>query len=151
MAAPSSPGRLAAGCLGAALLLTLAGCGGGAKLTYVEVEGKVTLNEEPLGGVVVRFYPESEANNQLPYSTGKTDAAGRYKLTSVDGPAGAVVGRHRVVVSRPPRERPSDLDKPPPEETGPDIPVAYTVADKTPLVITVKSGDRQTIDLRLTD
>jgi hypothetical protein len=138
--------RAAAGPLGAAVLLAVAGCN--AQLAYAPVEGKVTLGGKPLAGVKVWFYPMTEGNNNLPFATGLTDSAGVYKLTSNNGQDGALVGNHRVVVDWPPRERNDDRSKPPPPQ-GPPIPVPYTQASVSPLVFEVKAGGPQTIDLPL--
>jgi hypothetical protein len=138
--------RRAAGRLAAALLAAAAGCGG-SKDTFAEVEGKVTLADRPLGGAVVTFYPVSEGREQPPYARGTTDDAGRYTLTAVNGQRGARVGQNRVVVNWPLPERRSDGPPPPPRT--PPIPLPYTVASDTPLLVEVKAGPRQTIDLPL--
>jgi hypothetical protein len=138
----------AAGRLGAFALFALAGCGPSVKIDYAEVEGKVTLDGAPLSGAKVTFYPDSEGPEQLPYATGMTDASGAYTLTAVTGKPGAMVGRNRAVVNWPPRER-GGPDDPPPPPPGPPIPVPYTVAGDTPLLVEVKAGPRQTIDLPL--
>jgi hypothetical protein len=148
MPAPTKLRRGATLRLGAAVLLALAGCGPSARIDYAEVEGKVTLDGAPLSGVKVTFYPDSEGAEQLPYATGMTDATGAYALTAVTGRPGAMVGRNRAVVNWPPRER-GDPDKPAPPPPGPPIPVLYTVAGQTPLVVEVKAGPPQTIDLPL--
>jgi hypothetical protein len=125
--------------------LFLAGCG--TKAEYAEVDGTVTLGAKPLAGVEVLFFPDSEGAEQLPYATGKTDDTGRYTLTLQSGKPGALVGKNRVVVHwpRPPRND----DQPPPPPPGPEIPIKYTVATETPLIVEVKPGGRQTIDLPL--
>jgi hypothetical protein len=122
----------------------VAGCG--PKLDYAEVEGTVTLGGKPLAGAEVTFYPDSEGAEQLPYATGKTDGAGKYSLTLQGGKPGALVGKNRAVVNWPRPERRDDQPPPPP---GPEIPVLYTVAGETPLIVEVKPGGRQTIDLPL--
>jgi hypothetical protein len=132
------------------LPLVLLGCSGPA-LEFAEVEGQVTLNKKPLSGVLVRFYPVSAGKEQLPYATGMTDADGKYTLWHHDRQAGALVGPNRAVVTWPSRDmRNAGRDKPlpPPTET---IPIQYTVASDTPLVVEVKSGGRQTIDLPIVD
>jgi hypothetical protein len=141
------PQRFVAG-LAALLLLGSAGCGS-RKMVYAEVEGKVTLNKKPLSGVKVTFYPDSEGREQLPFATAMTDETGKYTLASPGGKSGALAGKHRVVVNWPPEERLPDGSRPPPR--SPAIPVNYTVADATPLVVEVKEGDRQTINLELSD
>jgi hypothetical protein len=138
----------AAGGFGTALLVALAGCGSGSRYAFAEVEGKVTFKNRPLCGVIVRFYPDFDDGEQRPYATGTTDVTGSYKLTSMNGEAGALVGRHRVVVSWPPPDR--NPDKAPPPPPYPPIPLKYTVADLTPLVVTVNEDGPQTINLQLT-
>jgi hypothetical protein len=143
---PAITSRRAAGGLAAALLTALAGCGG-AKDVFAEVEGRVTMGGKPLTGAVVTFYPDSEGREQLPYARGTTDDAGRYTLTAVNGTPGARVGNNRVVVNWPLPER--RADGPPPPPRTPAIPPPYTVATETPIVVEVKAGPRQTIDLPL--
>jgi hypothetical protein len=131
------------------LLLAVGGCSSGPKLDYAEVEGKVTLGGKPLSGVKVWFFPDSQENTQLPYATATTDASGSYTLTLQNGKPGALVGKNRVVVNWPLPERSSNPDKPPPPPPGPPIPLPYTVAGDTPLIVEVKAGGRQTIDVAL--
>jgi hypothetical protein len=73
-------------------LLTAGGCGGSAP---APVEGTLRMNGKPLGNVQVEFLPEANG----PRSTGVTDQTGHYTLTTLDGRPGALVGRHRVVLS----------------------------------------------------
>jgi hypothetical protein len=148
MPASTNAARTAAGLLAAAVLLALAGCGSD-KFESAEVDGKVTLGGKPLSGVKVAYYPVSEGREQPPYATGMTDTSGTYTLTLENGKTGALVGKNRVVVNWPLRERGSDRDKAPPPPPGPPIPIQYTVATETPLIVEVKSGGRQTIDLPL--
>ena len=126
-------------------LLALASCA--KQEVYTEVEGKVTLNGQPLPGVHVWFYPDGDGKEQPPYATGVTDPRGLYTLTAVTGKRGALAGKNHVVVNRPPRGRSDDAMNPP--SPGPLIPVAYTQAAETPLLIEVKAGPKQTIDLPL--
>jgi hypothetical protein len=112
---------------------------------YADVRGKVTLGGVPLSGVQVTFYPDVDARDAPPYSQGTTDLAGVYTLAGPDGKLGAVVGKHRVVVNWPLQERGGDRFK----VLGPPIPVRYTIASETPLIIEVKAGGPHTIDLPL--
>jgi hypothetical protein len=68
------------------------GCGGPG---LAPVTGTVKLNGKPLANVQVEFWPTDAS----PRSTGATDDAGQYTLTT-DGTAkpGAVVGKHKVVL-----------------------------------------------------
>jgi hypothetical protein len=126
----------------AALLLLAAGCA--PKVEYAPVQGTVTLDGEPLAGVSVWFFPEKEGGQDLPHATGTTDESGVYRLTSNNGKPGGVVGKHRVVVNWPLRERGTDDRSNPP----PTLPPRYTQAADTPFVVEVKPGG-QTIDLAL--
>jgi hypothetical protein len=130
----------------AAIVLAAAGCG--PQRNFTPVTGKVTLDGAPLAGVRVWFYPEAEGSEQPPIATGMTDASGVYQLTSETGKPGALAGKNRVVVNWPLPERPGP-DQPPPPPPGPPIPIPYTQAVDTPLVVDVKAGPPQTIDLPL--
>jgi hypothetical protein len=145
MPASTRLARTAAGLLGGVLLLAVAGCG--SQAAYTAVRGKVTLGGKPLAGVKVWFHPEHEGKEDLPYATGMTDNEGVYTLTSNNGKDGAMVGKYRVVVDWPPRERTDDRTRLPPQ--GPPIPLPYTQATATPLSFEVKAGEPQTIDLPL--
>jgi hypothetical protein len=124
------------------LLLALTGCAR-SRWTSAEVEGKVLLGQMPLSGVKVVFYPESAGSEQLPYAAGLTDESGAYALTLPNGKAGAVVGKNRVVINYPVPERHAQAAPP-----SPTIPLRYTVAE-TALVVEVKDGERQVINLNL--
>jgi hypothetical protein len=79
-------------------LLAVAGCGGKFKLG--QVEGTVTLDGKPLGEAAVAFTPLA-AGPESPASSGLTDSAGKYRLSLViDQTSGAIVGKHKVVVSK---------------------------------------------------
>src|SRR5438067_1094467 len=146
-----------------ALLVTLCflgslGCGGSEKV--VPVSGTVTRNGQPVPGLVVSFVPE--AATQTGVSTGETDDHGRYDLTVVKtGRSGAVVGTHKVWVSRPrePYVEPGEKDETKkqrakaaaaaakaPAELA-DILKKYGNLDKSPLSVEVKGGEP--IDLKL--
>ena len=81
------------------LVLAAAGCGAE---TYplAPVSGRVTLDKVPLADARVGFEPirQGDGINAGPGSYGSTDAEGRYRLISLEGDEGAVVGPHRVWV-----------------------------------------------------
>jgi hypothetical protein len=79
------------------LPLLLTGCGTSYKTA--PVSGKVTMDGKALGHATVMFVPE--AAGQLPSSTALTDGDGHYSLTlNSDGNGnGAVVGKHKVIIS----------------------------------------------------
>ena len=82
-----------------ALICMLSGCNSGPKLA--PVSGRVTLNDKPLGNAYVTFAPMAErgANARGVGSSGMTDAEGRYTLQVEPGKPGAIVGRHRVMIT----------------------------------------------------
>lgn len=83
-------------CLGVLLLAT--GCGG---VKAVPVSGTVTVDGVPLEDVAVNFTPIAAEGAEGPGSSGVTDAQGRYSLRTIGDRRvrGAVVGKHRVVLS----------------------------------------------------
>jgi hypothetical protein len=87
--------RLALACL---LGCTLAaGCSRGPELA--EVRGRVTMNGKPIKNVRVDFHPDPDKGTRGPGSTGTTDADGNFTLTFGEGKPGAIVGRHRVILT----------------------------------------------------
>jgi hypothetical protein len=75
-----------------------AGCqpGGPKERTY-PVTGVVTLNNEPVADAAVTFHPAGSGK----LAVGKTDASGRFTLTTTEtGQSGAVPGRYRVTVAK---------------------------------------------------
>jgi hypothetical protein len=76
-----------------------AGCDGGPSIA--PVSGTIYMDGKPLPNVDIAFQPIGSEQNPNPGrgSTAKTDAEGRYAL-KIDGTVdGAVVGRHRIVIS----------------------------------------------------
>jgi hypothetical protein len=83
----------------AILAATMLGCGGGTGFSVATpVSGTVTLNGQPLPKATVQFQPVGEGNPGPP-SFGETDESGDFALEFADGKTGAVVGKHRVIVS----------------------------------------------------
>jgi hypothetical protein len=84
-------------------LLTLAagGCQRGPTWDLVLVEGTVTKDGRPLRGVKVVFLPDTDAGATGPRSSGRTDAAGHYRLRTDNGEDGVVTGKHRVLTLDP--------------------------------------------------
>ena len=85
--------RRAASWLGLALLL-IVGCGRGTPLT-MPVKGIVTFQGSPLAEADVAFTPKGGRP-----ASGRTDAAGRFTLTTFRTNDGALIGQHTVTVCK---------------------------------------------------
>lgn len=105
------------------------------------VEGVVTLDDEPVAGATVRFYPTTERG-----SSGKTDKNGYYELRQTRSQMGATVGEHKVTISTKAEGGYGQTGDKPRAET---IPKKYLDRKKTELSRTVKSGNN-TINFELT-
>ncbi|MEM1062002.1 MAG: hypothetical protein AAF532_00670 [Planctomycetota bacterium] len=90
----------------------LTGCGSSDDQTIVQVQGRLTVDGEPVENVVLNFNPRAEEGAVIagPRSFGMTDANGEYKLRIGRRGAGngAVPGRHRISFSK--EEIDLDLD-----------------------------------------
>lgn len=128
-------------------VLTAVGCG---RSDMAKVSGTVTWQGKPVPDAIVEFVPANR-----PGAVGRTDAAGRYSLTTLKPGDGAFVGPVRVIVQ--PFVPGNDPDKPPPSpQTRPpmppsrtDIPDRYRTTDKTPLTAKVVAGKRNQFDFEL--
>lgn len=82
---------------GATFVLPL-GCGdsGPDRPDTVPVTGQVFFNEKPLEGAQVSFM----GSGTQQAAVGKTDAEGRFRLTTFEPGDGAIPGEHRVAVSK---------------------------------------------------
>jgi len=76
------------------LLLLVLGCGGSSGPALHPVSGKVTKGGKPLANVSVTFSPVAGGIS----SGGRTDADGKFALLCQNGKAGAVEGKHKVVL-----------------------------------------------------
>lgn len=70
--------------------VTLAGCGGS---TVHSVSGTVTLDGNPIEGLLVAFAPTGEGIS----GAGRTNASGNYTITSIEG-NGLPAGMYRVSI-----------------------------------------------------
>lgn len=91
---PASRQAAAAAVLALAILAP-AGCGR-KKPATAPVAGRVLLDGKPVADAAVLFQP---VDGGVP-ARGGTDAEGRFRLSTFARDDGAIVGRHRVVVSK---------------------------------------------------
>lgn len=116
---------------------------------FAPVQGVVRINGKPERGLLVRFAPDPEKGNGLPaFATGKTDDQGtytmRYEYRGKEG-IGAPVGWQRAsIIDSKVGVTPQGQD---PKPSG--VPYLYGSFSTTPLLIEVKPGELQTIDLDL--
>ena len=79
------------------LLLLTAGCGGVEdQKPTVPVEGTVAVNGQPLVGARVAFWTEGAPKA----ATGITDAEGKFQLSMYSLNDGAMVGTHKITVTK---------------------------------------------------
>lgn len=86
----------------ALLLVSAVGCGGsGGEHNVASAGGTVTLDGQPVPELVVNFTPQAAAGGGNPgkSATGRTDANGKFTLSTYEMGDGAVIGNHQVVVS----------------------------------------------------
>lgn len=113
------------------VLVAVVGCTPSDQPPIGRVYGKVTLDGEPLVGVIINFQPESGRA-----STAETDAQGNYDLVYVYGTNGAKVGNNTV-----------SFRWPDGVEGKKALPKKYT--GNTKEIVEVKSG-RNTLNWELT-
>ena len=128
-------------------LVLLVGCGKSLP-EFGEVEGVVLVQGKPQRGLLVRFLPDPDQDNDLPINaSGQTDDQGKYRLRyyykGAEG-LGAPVGWHRVLIEDTTLARVPQGAAPPPKI----IPKSYANPATTPLKEEVKPG-QQTIDFQI--
>jgi hypothetical protein len=77
-----------------AVCLLPAGCGSSGSSDIVKARGTVTYHHQPLPDVSVTFLPDHGRP-----ANGKTDAAGRFVLSTLNLGDGAVLGPHKVSIA----------------------------------------------------
>lgn len=85
--------------LGALLVLTSVslGCGGGSDVDLRAVSGTVTWDGgDPVADADITFMPESGGTS----STARTDSSGNFTMRTGTGATGALVAKHKVIISR---------------------------------------------------
>jgi len=120
----------------ALLLATLTGCGP----PMVDVQGTVTLEGQPLGGVNVIF----EDSIKHVRSTGVADEQGKFRLSTNAKNDGALPGEYQVAVSQP---GPADSSQST-AQVPRMFPARYERVETSGLTLTVKSGGKYDIDLK---
>jgi hypothetical protein len=136
-----------AGVVVASLALLVGGCSGSVGTAPTSpAAGVVSLGGQPVADVNVTFTPTAGRS-----ATGRTDAQGRFALSTFAEGDGAVPGSHRVTLSLPAADVPmpgtpeAASYKPP---TAP-FPARYGSLDETDLVVEIPAGGNTAIALEL--
>jgi len=131
-------------------LAALSGCRKPADHETYKVTGIVTREGKPVEEFAVGFIPEKGRP-----AIGKTDATGRFELSTFSPKDGAIAGLHRVVIT-------PISDEPPPLESGmprsgemhgkkvPLIPAKYADVNQTPFRATIEPGGRNQFTFDIT-
>ena len=138
-----------------ALFFATLGCGQDA-FELAPVSGRVTLDGKPVKAARVRFLPQKQGEGALagPASIGETDEEGCYTMHTGGDSArpGAVVGKHRVIIStyrtkRDPQDRSGRKEIVVQKET---IPRPYNDMRNSPLLLEVPEEGTDQADFALT-
>lgn len=119
------------------LVLTLAGCGGAAKVKVVPAEGIVKIGGKPAANIMIQFLPDTRSGLTGPSSSATTDAEGKFKLIAQDGREGAVLGTHMVMLVDQDEERPPQGQAP---KRKPRLDSNYAAPMTSKLTAEVKEG-----------
>jgi hypothetical protein len=80
------------------LAALLAGCGQSDRGALFPVAGRLTCNGQPLAGAQVVFHPQAPSDGKALPARGTTDAAGKFRLTTLVSDDGAAAGTYLVTV-----------------------------------------------------
>lgn len=112
--------------------------------TLVPASGVLKIDGEPAANITLQFLPNSfEGSEGGPTSYASTDASGRFTLETGDGQAGAVPGKHVVMLADQEEERPAQGEV----ATKPSrVPTRYSMVS-SPLKATVVEGEEITLEI----
>lgn len=149
---------------GLAMALFVAGCGQSTqdanRPKTIPVTGTVTYKDAPVEGATVTFSPATQGPESRG-AVGKTDASGKYQLTTFEPGDGAIPGSYVVTISK--TETTGALSeeevnkyyeqgKTPPEPKTTDLlPAKYKTPKGSDLKADVSEGSDNAFDFNLTD
>lgn len=124
-------------------LVSSFGCSGSVERDpTVPVSGTVTFNGQPVAGANVTFIPASGRP-----ATGITDDSGVYKLKTFEENDGAVVGSHKVTISK--SSAPAGNSAEELKSMKSELPEKYNNPESSGLTAEVKEGQDTPIDFKL--
>jgi len=119
--------RVIVGLLFAIVLTNVFANVGCSEIELETVTGEVTLDDAPLEGALVEYFPVDEGSS----ASATTDTDGKFELTFAAGLDGAVVGDYTVSITKPERNEEKD-------EVEETLPIKYN--QKTTLTATVSEA-----------
>lgn len=127
-------------------IAAFAGCSKRETVVLVPAEGFLTINGKPAANIMVQVLPDALQGAKGPTSTGVTDEVGWFKLTTVDGREGAVLGPCKIVLADLLEERAPQGER----TILPRIPASYTVVSPQSLSSEIKEDEEPIkIDLKV--
>lgn len=124
----------------------LAGCGKADSLTTVPVSGRVLLDDKPVSGWYICFFPDNSRGTSGPAAMAPLGPDGTFQLRSAGSRPGAVTGHHRVFLEPIPGDSPE-------EPLGPAgksaVPFRYQKPETSGLVAEVVGDRKNDIEIRL--
>jgi hypothetical protein len=134
------------------------GCGAGTKLSgLAPVQGVVTLDGSPLAEANVSFSP-TQTSGEMRAAAGKTDASGKFTLTTLTANDGVTPGEFIVTVTKFEKFGPApkkevneygeDITEPHPEKNV--LPPKYETIQTSDIKITVASSGDKNVQITLT-
>jgi hypothetical protein len=124
--------------------MAASGCGGDdGRVDVYPVAGKIAQNGKPIEGAKVFFFRQGDEAPAagVPIPEGKTDAEGRFELTTYEPGDGAPAGTYGVAVSW--MEVVSPSDDPEQQEERDRLGGRYSDVAKSGLTATVKEDDNE--------
>ena len=139
-----------------ATTLSVFGCGKSGLDGLVPVSGTVTYNGKAVEGADLVFNPESEGRA----ASAKSDASGKFHLTTLDPHDGAQPGNYKVSISKKEMINPMTAEEaedwfhkhsgpPPPRKIKNDLPEKYAEDKTSGLTATVKEGGSNEFNFEL--
>lgn len=139
-----------------AVMLSAFGCGKSGLDGLVPVSGTVTFNGKAIEGADVVFNPDSEGRS----ASAKTDASGKFHLTTLDPQDGARPGNYKVAISKKEMINPMTAEEaeewfhkhsgpPPPRKIKNDLPEKYADEKTSGLTATVKESEKNDLSFDL--
>jgi hypothetical protein len=121
--------------------LCVLGCGSDGKLKVYPVSGVVKYNGNPLKGVDIAFHPKDAKNNSGFPPNGKTDADGKFTLSTYLPNDGAPAGDYDVAIAFSVEVAGDDDGSDQTRKIISQVPVIYHKKETTPFKVTIEPKD----------